>query len=152
MLTCRPSGDVFVLAGAIDEHARLCDLISRARGGRLTLDLDGIRFINSIGVREWIRLQDGAQKAGLRVELRRVPEILVHQLNIVTGARGSAMVTSFYAPYVCDECDHEQPVLLDVTTHGRELARKRVPAVACGSCGAQMALADPPDIYLSFLG
>ena len=141
-----------VLAGAIDEHARLADLVSRARGGRLTLDLDGIRFINSVGVREWIRLQDAVTRAGVRVELRRVPELLVHQLNIVTGARGTAVVTSFYAPYVCDDCDHEQPVLLDVTAHGRELARKRVPQVPCSSCGAQMTLADPPEIYLSCLG
>ena len=34
-----------------------------------------------------------------RIELRRVCEPLVHQLNIVPAARGVSMVTSFFAPF-----------------------------------------------------
>lgn len=151
MLTRQHRGDAWVLAGAIDEHAKLADLVERARDGRLVLDLTGVRFVNSIGMREWIKMQADAVKAKLRVELRHVPELLVHQLNIVMSARGNAIVTSFYAPYVCDDCERNDNVLLDVTKHGRDLAQRRVPEVRC-TCGAAMALADPPEIYLSFLG
>lgn len=151
MLTRQQRGDAWVLAGAIDEHASLADLAARARDGRLVLELGGVKFVNSIGMREWLKMQREAVKAQLRVELRQVPEIIVHQLNIMTAARGNAIVTSFYAPYVCDDCDRDDSVLLEVTRHGRDLAQRRVPEVRC-TCGAAMVLSDPPEIYLSFLG
>jgi hypothetical protein len=53
-ITIDRQGDVVVLAGAIDETARLHDLLGLAHGGRLVLDLAGITFINSLGVRDWI--------------------------------------------------------------------------------------------------
>ena len=151
MVTVHQRGDTLVLAGAIDEQANLLDLVERAQNGRLVLDLEGIRFINSIGVREWIRMQQAASKQQLHVELRRVPEVIVHQLNIVVAARGSALVTSFFAPYVCNECDREDSILLDVIKHGAALARKKAPEQRCESCGGEMALLDPPEIYLTFI-
>src|SRR2546423_5606979 len=116
--TVRAQGEELVLAGAIDESARLDDLVKQAQGGRLVLDLAGITFINSIGVREWCRLQAAATAAKLRVELRRVAELMINQLNIVIATRGSALVTSFYAPYICERCDRDDSVLLDITVIG----------------------------------
>jgi anti-anti-sigma regulatory factor len=97
-ITVTEQGDALVLAGAIDETAALPELVGRARGGRLVLDLAGVTFINSLGVRDWIRMQVAAQQAGLAVELRRVSEPLVHQLNMIIAARGAAQITSFFAP------------------------------------------------------
>ena len=76
-------GDQVFLEGVIDENANLLDVLGRAKNNKLTLDLGGIRFINSIGVREWIRMQQAAANIGVAIELRRVCEPLVHQLNIV---------------------------------------------------------------------
>ena len=47
-LTVTPQGDALLLAGSIDESADLMSLLSRAQGGRLTLDLAGVTFINSL--------------------------------------------------------------------------------------------------------
>ena len=105
---------MLVIWGAIDETARLSELLDYAEGGRLVLDLGGITFINSLGVRDWIRMQAAAQKAGIAVELRRVSEPLVHQLNMIIATRGTARVTSFYAPYACDACGREESRLIDV--------------------------------------
>ena|SRR5438874_1979525 len=151
MVTVQQRGDTLVLAGSIDEQADLAEIVGRAQNGRLVLDLSGIRFINSVGVREWVRMQQAATNQKLDLELRRVPEVIVHQLNIVVAARGSAIVTSFFAPYVCDECDREDSFLLDVIKHGASLAHNKAPEQTCESCGAQMALADPPEIYLMFI-
>jgi anti-anti-sigma regulatory factor len=151
-LSHRVVGAGVELTGSIDETAKLLDLISHARGGRLVLDCAGVTFISSYGVREWIGMQNAARDAGVRIELRRVAEVLVHQLNIVTSTRGVSIVSSFYAPYECAPCEYEHQALIDVTAHGAALARRKPPAVACPSCGKPMTFSDPPDLYLSFLG
>lgn len=151
-MTVEVRGNRLTLAGAIDETAKLVRLVDHARDDRLELDLGGITFINSIGIREWIRMQQRAEAAHLRLELVRVAEPVVHQLNIMPAARGVSIVTSFFAPYYCDNCDQDHSVLLDVRDHGASLARKRAPAAECPDCKRALELGEPPEIYFTFLG
>jgi hypothetical protein len=146
-----PQGPVVVLAGAIDESARLSDLLAHARDRRLVLDLGGITFINSLGVRDWIRMQAAAQRGEIAIELRRVSEPLVHQLNMIIATRGSARVTSFFAPYACDACGREDSLLIDAIAHARKLSQLEPPDMPCSECGSQMAFNDFPERYFSFL-
>ena len=150
-MTIDAQGDALVLGGAIDEAAALHELLGRARGGRLVLDLAAVTFINSLGVRDWIRMQQAAQQTQLWVELRRVAEPLVHQLNMIIATRGNAAVTSFFAPYACDACGREESLLIDAVANGPALARLEPPAMTCPECGAQMAFNDFPERYFSFL-
>lgn len=150
-LTLTEQGDALALAGAIDETAALHELPARARGGRLVLDLAAVTFINSLGVRDWIRMQAAAQRAGLDVELRRVSEPLVHQLNMIIATRGAAQITSFFAPYACDACGREESLLIDAVRDRDRLSRLDAPPMSCPECGAQMAFNDFPERYFSFL-
>lgn len=150
-MTIDPQGDALVIAGAIDETAALHELLGRAVGGRLVLDLAGVTFINSLGVRDWIRMQAAAQQTGLAVELRRVAEPLVHQLNMIIATRGNARVTSFFAPYACDNCGREESLLIDAVATAEGLRRLEPPAMTCPECGSQMAFNDFPERYFSFL-
>ena len=150
-MTIIEEGGALVLAGSIDETAALHELPARARNGQLVLDLAGITFINSLGVRDWIRLLAAAQQAGLAVELRRVSEPLVHQLNMIIAARGAAQVTSFYAPYACDACGREESLLLDAIAQRERLLRLEPPPMACPECAAPLAFNDFPERYFSFL-
>jgi len=145
-----PTGELR-LSGSIDETAALPALVSRAHGGQLVIDLAGVSFINSLGVRDWIRMQQAAQQAHIAVELRRVSEPLVHQLNMIVATRGDARVSSFYAPYACDACGREDSLLLDAIAYGDRLARLDPPPQTCSECGAQMAFNDFPERYFSFL-
>jgi eukaryotic-like serine/threonine-protein kinase len=139
------------LSGAIDETAGLNDLLGQARGGRLVLDLGGVTFINSLGVRDWIRMQAKATEQKLQVELRNVAEVIVHQLNMIIATRGTARVTSFYAPYACDACGREESLLVDAVANSAQLAQLQPPTQTCPECGAQMAFNDFPERYFSFL-
>jgi anti-anti-sigma regulatory factor len=150
-MTVTEQGDALALAGAIDETAALHDLLTRARDGRLALDLAAVTFINSLGVRDWIRMQAAAQKSGLEVELRRVAEPIVHQLNMIIATRGAARITSFFAPYACDACGREESLLVDAIAHRERLTRLDPPPMSCPECGAQMAFNDFPERYFSFL-
>ena len=150
-LTWHREDDQLVLAGSIDESAKLVDLVGLAHDGRLALDLADVTFINSVGVREWIRMQAAAQAIGVRIELRRVCKLLVNQLNIVPAARGVSIVTSFYAPYDCAHCEADEICLIDVAVHGSKLARGEPPPLPCPRCQREMTLSHPPELYLSFL-
>lgn len=150
-LTWQVVGDQLVLAGAIDEHADLLKLLENEVDGRLNLDLGGVTFINSLGVREWIRMQQAAARASIALELRRVAEPIVHQLNIVPAARGSSTVVSFFAPYECDHCDREHLMLIDVRAHGAELATQKAPKLHCPTCERPLLFSDPDELYFGFL-
>ncbi len=146
-----PENGVLMLAGPIDETAGLNALLGRAEAGRLVLDLGGITFINSLGVRDWIRMQAAATQQGIKVELRRVAEVIIHQLNMIIATRGTAKVTSFYAPYACDACGREETVLIDAVANASQLQALQPPAITCPECGAPMAFNDFPERYFSFL-
>jgi len=150
-MTITETGDALVLAGSIDETAALHELLARARNGRLVLDLGAIIFINSLGVRDWIRMQAAAQQGNLAVELRRVAEPLVHQLNMIIATRGTSAVTSFFAPYACDSCGREESLLIDAVANAAGLSRLEPPAMTCPECGEKMAFNDFPERYFSFL-
>ena len=150
-LTVTPQGDALMLAGSIDETADLMGLLGQARGGRLALDLGGVTFINSLGVRDWIRMQGEATRARVAIELRRVSEPIIHQLNMIIATRGTARVTSFFAPYACDACGREESLLVDAVANAAGLAQLVPPQMPCPECGAQMAFNDFPERYFSFL-
>jgi hypothetical protein len=140
-----------LLSGAIDETSALNELVTRAYNGQLVLDLAGVTFINSLGVRDWIRMQAEATRARLAIELRRVSEPIIHQLNMIIATRGTAHVSSFFAPYACDACGREESLLVDAVANGAGLAQLVPPPMQCPECGAQMAFNDFPERYFSFL-
>jgi len=136
VLTQRPFGSRIALEGAIDDQAKLLPVLEHAnRQRQLALDLGGIRFINSIGVREWIKLLAAAAKQNIALALHRVPVVMVHQLTI----------HSFMVPYVCGDCDFETDFELTATE------AKTTPVKACPDCKKDMSFRDPPEIYLGFL-
>jgi eukaryotic-like serine/threonine-protein kinase len=140
-----------VLTGVIDESARLGELVPNSPG-TLRLDLAGVSFINSLGVREWIRFLANAADAGVTVELARVSEPLIQQLNMIVAARGQAVVLSFYAPYACDACGREDSLLVELAAHRDRLLAGEAPPAVCAECGAAMVFNDFPQRYFLFLG
>lgn len=97
------------LAGALDEETSLSGL-SAQDCADMTVDLEGLTAINSIGIREWIRWVKGLGAVKLRV--RACPRVFVDQINMVAGMLPEgAIVESFYVPYHCEEQDAEIAVL-----------------------------------------
>jgi anti-anti-sigma regulatory factor len=151
MTLTTPQPGHLVIGGALDETSNLIDLVKRASSGKLTLDLAAVTFINSLGVRDWIRMQAAATEAGVAVELRSVSEPIVHQLNMIVATRGTSSVTSFYAPYACDACGREESRLIDAVATHADLAAMKPPPMTCPECSQPMAFNDFPERFFSFL-
>lgn len=135
--------------GEIDENADFSELRRHLKGA-VVFSLAEIRRINSCGVREWVNfVRDLPDVTDLT--FTHCSPAIVTQLNMIYNFRGPAQVRSFYAPYVCENCDHEDDKLLDVETVYADGEMKGVPNFDCESCSLPMEFDDLPKRYLSFL-
>ena len=144
------SGDRVVLNGQLDELAELAAFCERL-GTNVIIDLEQVSFVNSIGLREWVRTLRALDQRGAQVTLSRCSEAVVHHMNMVLSARGRAAVESFHLPYHCDRCDRQVSVCLSVAEHLETFRHMQVPEQPCAGCGRAMEMSDLPETYLMFL-
>jgi CheY-like chemotaxis protein len=136
-----------VLKGDITEATNFKSLLP-AMVGRVDFDLSQIKYMNSLGVREWVTFLRSAAIRGYEFHACSVPFVL--QAGTVNGMLGKGTVASFFAPYVCEDCDHQEDRLLQsaaiLAAEGNE-----PPSFTCQECGGKMTLDELPDRYLAFL-
>lgn len=136
------------LSGRLDDACPLGRLAEQIPPGDVVIDCGGITFVNSFGMREWLRLVRALGDRG-GITFERVPDALMTQMNLIPEFSERVRVASFHAQYVCPACGAEAVPLLDAVAHAAELAAMRMPAVSCPECGAAMESADFPERYLS---
>ena len=135
--------------GEIDENADFSDLRRHLKGS-VVFHLAEVRRINSCGVREWVNFVRDLPDVTDMTFTHCSPAI-VTQLNMIYNFRGPAKVRSFYAPYVCENCNNEEDKLLEVQTVFADGEIKGVPEFDCAECHRAMEFDDLPERYLSFL-
>lgn len=135
------AGNRVTMAGRIDDTTSFADLPARLPAGEVVIDTEGVTFINSIGMREWIRLVRALRG---RLRLERVADVLMTQMNLIAELAGAVTISSFHAQYVCPSCGAEAQPLVEAT--GRLAA---MPALPCPECGSPMELGDFPERYLT---
>jgi anti-anti-sigma regulatory factor len=140
-----------VLVGRIDESAHLDALAAALAARELTIDSSGVAFLNSIGVRDWIRLMRGLIDHGAKVVLEACSEPIVNQLNMIPAARAGVEISSVHVPYLCDACGLDASMLLPVQAYAADLRAMKAPTLRCPECGGAMTLADLPERYFTFL-
>lgn len=143
------AGNRVTLTGRIDDSAALVDLPARLPTGEIVIDTGGVTFINSIGMREWIRLLRSLRETGRSVRLERVADVLITQMNLIAELKGAVTISSFHAQYVCPACGAESAPLVDALANLPLLRQLKVPAIPCPECGAAMELGDFPERYLT---
>lgn len=144
----------FFLAGEIDEEAEFIALEKSPKV--LVLDLGEIRLINSCGLRNWIIWIEKIDPK-TQIVLKRCPQIIVDQINILEGfiPRG-AVIESFFVPYYCDECGHEDNILVTRGKDFHEAMEKNaemnnIPDERqCPQCDSVMELGILPEKYFRF--
>ncbi|MGZ3441482.1 MAG: hypothetical protein ACXVDD_18310, partial [Polyangia bacterium] len=120
------------LAGKIDEKFDGQEILKAAQPGqRVTLRLDGVRSISSLGVRA---LEAFMLKLGTRdVVLEDISAAVANQVTMIPNLLGRATVKSAKLPFVCPSCGAEEARSIPyqpgaATTH----------APACTACGGKM--------------
>ncbi len=109
------NGDSILLTfeGTIDEDVQF-PVVSLTGNSAITIDLQAVKAINSVGIREWLNwIRPLSEKVA--IELINCPKALVFQFNMVEGfLPKNAHVLSFYVPFFCEKCDREDNVLFTV--------------------------------------
>ena len=136
------------LVGRIDDNAVLTAVPQQVPAGPVTIDTSGVTFINSIGMREWIRLIRLLDDRGDAITLERVADVLITQMNLIPEFRDRVRIASFHAQYLCGNCGAEAAPVVDAIAHASELAETRAPRLPCPECGQAMELGDFPERYL----
>ncbi len=145
----RPGFTTVEFFGEIDENADFAELRRRLKGA-VVFHLAEVRRINSCGVREWVNFVRDLPNVSDLTFTHCSPAI-VTQLNMIYNFRGRAKVRSFYAPYICEACGHEDEKLIDVQSQFPSGPTEEVPEFRCEQCGELMEFDDLPERYLSFL-
>jgi len=136
-----------VLRGDITEATRFDDL-APVLIGRIDFDMSQVTYMNSIGVREWI---DFLGRLPIRdYEFHACSIAFVLQASLVDGVLGIGEVVSFFAPYVCEDCDQQEERLLQAT-NVLTTGTRRPPVFGCSRCDGRLVLDDFPERYLAFL-
>ncbi len=136
-------------SGEIDENSDFAELAARLQGN-VVFNLQHVRRINSCGVREWVNFVRELPNVEALTFSHCSPAI-VAQLNMIYNFRGAAKLRSFYAPYICDDCDIEVIKLLDIETSFPKPGVIEPPEFSCESCGEALEFDDLADHYLAFL-
>lgn len=139
------------LSGTIDESFDGKRLAATVDATTLVLDLGGVRKISSFGIREWVDFVGAVGARRVAIYLVECAPKVVDQLNMVANFAGSGRVYSFYLPYHCDYCDHDDRVLWQVDRDHEALRAGKPPQRACGHCGELQYFNEDPVTYLSYL-
>ena len=135
-----------VLRGDFTEATRFDDLLP-AMVGRVVFDTAQITYMNSLGVRAWCAFLRQARIQGYEFHACSVPFIL--QASMVRDVIGRGTVTSFFAPFHCIGCDHQEERLLQ--TAAILASNLEPPTFKCPSCGGALEFDDLPERYFAFL-
>jgi hypothetical protein len=139
---------VVQMAGTIDEDVDFTQF-NIAGNSQVDFEMNGIKSINSCGIREWIKWMGTAGSAAITFE--NCPKVIVDQINMVDGfLPNSGKVKSFQVPYYNDDSGSEKNV---VFRYGTEFNESGVnpPASVKDEDGNEMEMDVIESKYFKFL-
>ena len=134
------------LSGSLDEKANLAPLFDQLKG-KVVFCLGEIDRVNSLGIRNWIRLIEEYSKKN-EVEISRIPYPLVVQCNVILNLFGRAKISSCMAPYYCATCDKD--VTFEVKSVDLKNQNEFIPNCNCPICNEHLVFNELPS-YFDFL-
>ena len=144
------TGSRVTFQGRIDDGSPLGELAGKIPAGPVTLDTGAVTFVNSIGMREWIRMLRVLRERGI-VTLENVADVLMTQMNLVPelAENPTMRIASFHAQYACPKCGNEVAPVVDAIANADALRQMRAPTLPCPECGSDIELGDFPERYLT---
>lgn len=103
------------------------------------MNLKNATYMNSVGVKHWVNWASKIP-AGVKVILKRCPSMIANQASMVVGfLPANFSIETFFAPFVCPECEGETLVELKSGEHykmaeGADPYWFSLPEPICGKC------------------
>ena len=145
-----PGTATVYFAGEINETVDFSELAA-SLSGKVQFHLQGVRYINSIGTREWIKFVRSLP-AVTELTLACCSAAIVAQLNVISNFCGPGELISFYAPYRCGQCNTEIAKLIDIKHCFPDPKTRHPPIFTCDACAHPLEFDELPDHYMAFLG
>lgn len=124
---------------------------------RIIFECDQLVHVNSAAIQSWARWMK-SMPGEQQFVFRKMRPRIIHIFNIFSGfLSDNAVVESFYIPYDCEKCDHEELWLAHrgqeyLEAMGSEPAQLRfTKEINCTKCKGRMTLGFWEDKYLYFL-
>lgn len=121
------------------------------------IDMEKVTTLNSMGLRNWIVWMKSL-KGRIQINFRNCPRVVVDQMNILQGfLPEGAIIESFYVPYHCESCGHDELYLatrgrdyMEATVDAREgvVLKDQHPCIVCGEIAKWDVI---PAKYFAFL-
>jgi len=144
--TERPNCTLISIEGKVDEKFDDSEIVGRR--GVVVFDLGGVSRFTSQGILHWINALKSLQ-ASYYCFVNCRPSAM-DQFNLVQAFPQRGELVTFYAPFVCAQCDKPVERLIDLR-HNLEIDFFGAPEVACPKCGAQAEFDDVPDLYFRYV-
>jgi len=135
------------LAGVLDEHNPLDEIVEKLHAGVATINLSGVTDVSRRGARDWAAWLDALVSHGVWPQLVACSPAFVAYLNREPTFRGAIFVKNVCVPYVCTRCHLSQLQPIDVENIDE---MHEAPLCTCDHCGGELAFDGPPD-YFDFL-
>lgn len=97
--------DTVTLSLAGDINAQFAwPAVPNAAGKKIMINLNGVQYINSVGVKNWIRTYPFL---GKKVELYEVNVHMMDSFNMTPAMQFDCKIKSFYLPVYCQKCEEK---------------------------------------------
>jgi hypothetical protein len=132
--------------------------LSRGEIKSLVIDLNGLGYMNSGGIKSWVSWITGVNAAfrGALISFLNLPPVSVRQAaQIREFLPNGANIYSFIAPYYCDNCQTSTHITYKKGTNWSstwepdEKVRK-ISYTKCSNCGATIEIDAVPEHYKNF--
>ena len=139
-----------ILTGPVDERSPqiLNELLGRLNAKTLVLDMQGVEYFNSLGIRAWANFVKPLTE-GRSVSYERCPPDFINQINMMPLLADSIRIQSFSSAFICPNCNHTQTELFDATQEKSDLIAAFESKV-CDQCGTELLPDEDPDTFLHF--
>ncbi len=137
---------VITMTGEVTGQSQL-PIIKGMKARKLLIDLAGLKYINSGGVRNWILWMAQAKEIlpEATFQFENFPAAFVKQVASIQGfLPPGSTVNSFFVPFFCPTCDHSCEKLF---LKQKDLMRQIV-SIPCTVCSGKMEIDAVPEHYL----
>lgn len=137
-------------AGPADENAAkvLSELLARLPQTPICLNMGGIEYFNSLGVRAWLNFVK-LMGDGRPFSYSQCTPDFINQINMIPALTKGAEILSFSSEFACPRCGHQQTIEFngknDKSTLLGEFSQQ-----TCDKCGDTLLPEEDPETVLAF--